>query len=63
MAINLGTALAWEKASADEKRMLEDLQGNILKSHGREHTQNIFFYINSKKSAEGEVLFDLYLSG
>jgi Dyp-type peroxidase family len=53
MPINLGTALAWEKASADEKRMLEDLQGNILKGHGREHTQNIFFQIKPGKSVEG----------
>lgn len=53
MPIDLGAALAWEKASADEKRMLEDLQGNILKGHGREHTQNIFFHIDPKKSAAG----------
>ncbi|MCY7366692.1 MAG: peroxidase [Chamaesiphon sp.] len=53
MPIDLGAALAWEKASADEKRMLEDLQGNILKGHGREHTQNIFFHIDAKESAEG----------
>jgi Dyp-type peroxidase family len=53
MKIDLGAALAWEKASADEKRMLEDLQGNILKGHGREHTQNIFFHILPGKSAEG----------
>ncbi len=53
MPIDLYAALAWEKASADEKRMLEDLQGNILKGHGREHTQNIFFQIKPGKSAEG----------
>jgi Dyp-type peroxidase family len=53
MPIDLGTALAWEKANADEKRMLEDLQGNILKGHGREHTQNIFFHIKPGKPAEG----------
>jgi hypothetical protein len=53
MKIDLGAALAWEKASVDKKRMLDVLQRSILNGHGREHTQNIYFHIHPEKSVEG----------
>jgi Dyp-type peroxidase family len=36
--------IAWETANADELAMLRDLQGNILKGHGRKHTHNLFLH-------------------
>jgi Dyp-type peroxidase family len=51
MPINLNAPLAWENANVDEIALLEDLQGNILKGHGREHTQNLFFYVQKPKEA------------
>ena len=40
--INLDLPLAWTAASADETAMLADLQGNILKGHGRRVTRHLF---------------------
>ncbi|GLK69290.1 Dyp-type peroxidase [Hansschlegelia plantiphila] len=42
MPINLAEPLDWESATGDALTMLEDLQGNILKGHGRHHTANLF---------------------
>ena len=42
MPINLNAPLAWTKADSDELKMLQSLQGNILKGHGRDYTANIF---------------------
>jgi Dyp-type peroxidase family len=42
MPINLNAALPSGKLSAEENAMLDDLQGNILKGHGREQTTNLF---------------------
>jgi Dyp-type peroxidase family len=42
MPVNLTVPLNWETAGGDTRRMLEDLQGNILKGHGREHTAHLF---------------------
>jgi Dyp-type peroxidase family len=53
MSVNLNTALEWKKMNAAEYKLLQDLQGNILKGHGREHTQNIFFSVDPGKKDEG----------
>ncbi|MEA2871464.1 MAG: hypothetical protein QOH67_1440, partial [Hyphomicrobiales bacterium] len=49
MAINLAAPLAWTKATAEELKMLQCLQGNILKGHGRDFTANIFFKLDPVK--------------
>lgn len=43
MAIALNKPLSWLNATQDEQQMLQALQGNILKGHGRPETTNIFF--------------------
>lgn len=52
MSIRLNAPLAWKRATADELKMLQCLQGNILKAHGREHTANIFFKLDPTKLLE-----------
>ncbi len=42
MALNLNAPLKWTAANAQELAMLDDLQGNILKGHGRRSTLNMF---------------------
>jgi Dyp-type peroxidase family len=54
MPVNLNAPLAWEQANPDEIAMLDDLQGNILKGHGRNHTQNLFFTLDPQKPNEGK---------
>jgi Dyp-type peroxidase family len=49
MPIDLTKPLSWKNASHDEQRMLRALQGNILKSHGRPATVNVFFKIDPAK--------------
>jgi Dyp-type peroxidase family len=43
MTVNLNAPLKWTSATPEQIRMLENLQGNILKGHGRHYTANIFF--------------------
>ena len=52
MAIDLTKPLAWKKATHEEQAMLENLQGNILKGHGRPRTVNVFFKIDTAKVAQ-----------
>lgn len=52
MPINLTAPLAWTRASPDELRMLQSLQGNILKGHGRDFTVNVFFSLDPERQLE-----------
>ena len=52
MPVTLTAPLAWKKANADELKLLQSLQGNILKGHGRDFTANIFFKLNPAKQVE-----------
>jgi Dyp-type peroxidase family len=54
MSINLNAPLAWEQANPDEIALLDDLQGNILKGHGRNHTQHLFFVLDPQNASEGK---------
>lgn len=56
MGLNLNKTLAWTKAlaahtpdAAAELAMLNDLQGNILKGHGRRFTVNLFLAFDPAK--------------
>lgn len=58
MSLNLNQTLSWTKSlaasspdAAAELAMLNDLQGNILKGHGRHHTSNLFVAFNQAKKA------------
>jgi Dyp-type peroxidase family len=51
MAIDLTKPLAWTNAKPQEKKMLADLQGNILKGHGRDHTTNLVLRFDPSKKA------------
>jgi Dyp-type peroxidase family len=58
MSLNLNQTLSWTRSlaaatpdSAAELAMLNDLQGNILKGHGRHHTSNLFVAFDPKKRA------------
>jgi Dyp-type peroxidase family len=47
MPITLHQPLRWKNANTDEKSMLQDLQANILKGHGRKHTANLLVHFGS----------------
>lgn len=51
MPVNLDKPLSWTMADADEAAMLDDLQGNILKSHGRRHTAQVFLHFDNPRGA------------
>jgi Dyp-type peroxidase family len=42
MSLMLDKPLAWRQASAAERAAINNLQGNILKNHGRSYTRNVF---------------------
>ncbi len=52
MPANLARPLSWKSAEDDELLMLQSLQGNILKGHGRHFTANIFFTLDPKRAKE-----------
>ena len=56
MPVTLTAPLRWQSANADEQKMLKNLQGNILKGHGCEHTWNIFFQFGPVAAALKRVL-------
>ncbi|WP_375408364.1 Dyp-type peroxidase [uncultured Methylobacterium sp.] len=56
MPIDLTGPLAWTKADADGRRMLEALQGNILKGHGRHFTSNVFFRLDPNRREDARAL-------
>lgn len=51
MSLNLAVPLAWRQASAAEQAALDNLQGNILKSHGRSHTRHLFLRFDAADAA------------
>jgi Dyp-type peroxidase family len=54
--INIDAPLAWTRANLEELRLLQSLQGNILKGHGRDFTANIFFKFNPAKEIQSRRL-------
>ncbi|CAN5395880.1 Dyp-type peroxidase [soil metagenome] len=59
MAINLGASLRWKTADAEETAMLADLQGNILKGHGRHATRHIFLEFSRDQARSRKFIRDL----
>ncbi len=59
MPIDLTRPLAWTQADAQELLLLQNLQGNILKGHGRERTTNIFFRFGPDVPASRQALRDI----
>jgi len=59
MPIDLSKPLAWKSADIEERKLLQRLQGNILKGHGRETTANIFFTFGTDVAASKRMLREL----
>jgi Dyp-type peroxidase family len=57
--IALDAPLRWKTATLDEQKMLRNLQGNILKGHGRDQTWNIFFEFGPDQAASKRLLREL----
>lgn len=57
--ISLNAPLAWTNANPDEQKMLQNLQGNILKGHGRIFTANIFFKFGADVTKSKRLLREL----
>lgn len=52
MTIDLTRPLQWTKASPEEETMLGDLQGNILKSHGRDYALHLLLRFDDQRGAQ-----------
>ncbi len=50
-AINLGAPLSWRNAEGCSLEMLKNLQGNILKGHGRSHVACVFIGFGDPRQA------------
>ncbi len=55
----LDAPLRWKAANPLEQKVLLNLQGNILKGHGRDNTWNIFFQLGNDLLKSRRVLRDL----
>lgn len=55
----LDTPLRWKAANPLEQKVLQNLQGNILKGHGRDFTTNIFFAFGNEVLASKRLLREL----
>jgi Dyp-type peroxidase family len=56
MPITLNAPLAWKKADAEQLKMLQALQGNILKGHGRDFATQLFFKLDPAKPVQSRRL-------
>ena len=61
--VDLGKPLSWKNAhcardpaAAAELAMLNDLQGNILKGHGRKFTSNLFLRFDKSRAITAKAL-------
>lgn len=50
MPVKLDAPLRWKTADVEETAMLADLQGNILKGHGRRATRHLFLEFSADKA-------------
>ncbi len=57
--ISLDAPLRWKAANSKEQKMLRNLQGNILKGHGRDNTWNVFFTFGTSTRASRRLLRQL----
>lgn len=57
--IDLAKPLRWKSATLREQKMLRNLQGNILKGHGRDHTWNIFFELGTDQLVSRRALREI----
>jgi Dyp-type peroxidase family len=60
--INLDTKNGIDDNGPEIQAIADDLQGNVLKSHGRGHTSHIFFKFNPNKVAEAKAFLKRFAS-
>lgn len=58
-AVRLDRPLRYKAANAAEQKLMQNLQGNILKGHGRDNTWNIFFEFGPDVAKSRRVLREL----
>lgn len=51
MPLDLSRPLAWTQADAEQQQLLDDLQANILKGHGRRHLRQLFLQVDEPAGA------------